>query len=118
MYETGYSAAEAALESQAHVYIASSSSDRVQGAVSKLKGTVAGQSVGSVHGRSVDLTSDASVKDLINWVSNDTEGGKQNGIDHVIFTAGDSLMLGDLSQVNIDDCKGVSRARWSMRYRC
>lgn len=107
----GYAAAEAALENQAHIYIASSSIDRVNGAVSKLKDTIDGQSAGSVQGRPIDLTSDSSVKEVVDWVSNDTEGGKQSGIDHVIFTAGDSLMLGDLSQVNIDDCKCVSETR-------
>ncbi|KAI5450208.1 hypothetical protein NCC49_003357 [Naganishia albida] len=111
----GYAAAEAALENQAHIYIASSSIDRVNGAVSKLKDTIDGQSAGSVQGRTIDLTSDSSVKEVVDWVSNDTEGGKQSGIDHVIFTAGDSLMLGDLSQVNIDDCKCALEVRfWGM----
>jgi NAD(P)-dependent dehydrogenase (short-subunit alcohol dehydrogenase family) len=112
---TGYAAAEAALESQAHVYIGSSSSDRVQGAVSKLKDTISGQSIGSAQGRAIDLTSDASVKEFIDWVSNDTEGGKEKGVDHTIFTAGDSLKLGDLLETDIDDVKGVSQARYLVR---
>lgn len=107
---TGYSAAEAALESQAHVYIGSSSSERVQRAVSQLKDTIPEQSIGSVQGRSIDLTSDESVKEFVDWVSNDVEGGKAKGVDHTIFTAGDALRLGDLMETDIEEAKAVSPA--------
>ena len=93
------------MESSAHVYIASSSPDRVSSAISDLKAT---SSSGSIQGRAIDLRSEDSVKQFVDWVAADTEGEKQQGIDHVVFTAGDALMLGHLMDTDLDAAKAVS----------
>ncbi|KAJ9095264.1 hypothetical protein QFC21_005630 [Naganishia friedmannii] len=112
----GYAAAEASLESRAHVYIASSSSVRVEKAVSQLQSTAAaagGEGKGSIQGRAIDLTSDSSVKEFIGWVSGDADGaGKERGVDHVIFTAGDALQLGDLMETDFEDAKKAFDVRF------
>ncbi|KAJ9119335.1 hypothetical protein QFC24_005806 [Naganishia onofrii] len=110
----GFAAAEASLESGAHVYIASSSSTRVENAVSQIQTAAAsateGGQKGSIQGREIDLTSDTSVKEFVGWVSADTkgDGGKEKGIDHVIFTAGDALQLGDLMETDFEDARKVT----------
>ncbi|KAJ9107189.1 hypothetical protein QFC19_002849 [Naganishia cerealis] len=111
----GYAAAEASLESGAHVYLASSSSTRIEAAVSRLT-TATHQSPtatgGSVQGRAIDLGSDDSVRQFIDWVSADTTVGKARGIDHVVFTAGDALRLGDLMDTDLEDAKGALEVRF------
>lgn len=63
---------------------------------------------GSIQGRAIDLRSDDSVKEFVEWVANDLEGGKQQGIDHVVFTAGDALRLGHLMETDLEAAKAVS----------
>lgn len=102
----GYGAAEAALESGANVYIGSSNAERVESAVKNLESANA-SGKGSIQGRAIDLKSDESVKEFVDWVANDKER-KEEGVDHLIFTAGDALMLGDLMDTNLEEAKAVS----------
>jgi NAD(P)-dependent dehydrogenase (short-subunit alcohol dehydrogenase family) len=103
----GYGAAEAALESGANVYIGSSNAERVESAVKSLESDNA-SGKGSIQGRAIDLKSDESVKEFVDWVAGDTKGGGEQGVDHLIFTAGDALMLGDLMDTNLKEAKAVS----------
>jgi NAD(P)-dependent dehydrogenase (short-subunit alcohol dehydrogenase family) len=103
----GYGAAEAALESGANVYIGSSNAERVESAVKSLESDNA-SGKGSIQGRAIDLKSDESVKEFVDWVAGDTKGGGEQGVDHLIFTAGDALMLGDLMDTNLEEAKAVS----------
>jgi NAD(P)-dependent dehydrogenase (short-subunit alcohol dehydrogenase family) len=104
---SGYSAAEATVESGGNVYIGSSNPERVESAVKSLESTI-GSGSGSVQGRAIDLRSDESVRAFVDWVAADTDGGKQEGVDHLIFTAGDPLMLGDLLETDLEGAKVVS----------
>ncbi|KAJ9112691.1 hypothetical protein QFC22_006193 [Naganishia vaughanmartiniae] len=110
----GYCAAEASLESGSHVYIASSSSTRVDKAVAQLQADAAGTEAvkGSIQGREIDLTSDESVEQFIAWVSGDTVAGKDKGVDHIIFTAGDALQLGDLMETDFEDARKAFDVRF------
>jgi NAD(P)-dependent dehydrogenase (short-subunit alcohol dehydrogenase family) len=81
----GLAVAQQAAAHGAQVVIASSNPDRVQGAVRTLGGTA--------EGRTVDLFSESSIGEFF---------VKLGDFDHLVFTAGDTLQLGEIAAINLE----------------
>jgi len=81
----GLAVAQQAAAQGAQVVIASSNPDRVQEAVRTLDG--------AAEARIVDLYSESSIQELF---------AELGDIDHLVFTAGDTLQLGEVAATNLD----------------
>src|SRR4051812_25033064 len=92
----GYAVAEAALSSGAHVTISSSNRAKVNTAVASLTTQYPDR---AVHGIISDL-SQRSVENDINSLFEKTQATAT--INHVVYTAADSLSLGALDTVTVD----------------
>lgn len=90
----GYGVAKAALlEHAAHVIIGSSSKDKVDRAIERLKADVANASVdGAVTGDVVDGKDTESVKAFF---------AKLGEVDHLVWTSGEKLHFGEKGGVNM-----------------
>jgi len=89
----GFGLAEALLEEDAYVYIASSSAARVHAAVAKLEHTYpskAGRAQGFVCDLGSDETLEANIARLFAEVAAAVPGGK---LDHAVHTAGEPLAV-------------------------
>ncbi|MCF0069124.1 SDR family oxidoreductase [Dyadobacter sp. CY261] len=91
----GLAVAQAAAAEGAQVIIVSSNAARVQRAVAELPGTGLGMQA--------DLSDEASVKRLFEEIST---------LDHLVFTAGENLLLGNISETEI----GTAREFFNLRY--
>lgn len=95
----GYGVAKASLLSHAsHVIIGSSSQQKVDNALSRLRSDISAASIsveGKVSGEVVDARDSASVKALFARVGE---------VDHLVWTSGDALRLG--FPVQIDENRG------------
>ncbi|KAF2454172.1 hypothetical protein BDY21DRAFT_113607 [Lineolata rhizophorae] len=98
----GYGVAEACLESgAARVIVASSNSERISKAVSKLTSAYPSRASAVVGGPATDLsnqdTIDANIKALL---ESTVAGGK---LDHVVMTAGDALKYKPIAETDMPD---------------
>jgi len=91
----GYAVAEYALAEGARVVIGSSHAGRVDAAVTAL-GTKA-------EGHALDLTDEAAIEAFFNGVGS---------FDHLVFTAGDSLRLGEIAATDLS----LARRAFDIRY--
>ena len=91
----GYAVAEYALAEGARVVIGSSHAGRVDAAVAAL-GTKA-------EGNALDLTDEAAIEAFFNGVGS---------FDHLVFTAGDSLRLGEIAATDLS----LARRAFDIRY--
>jgi len=91
----GYAVAEYALAEGARVVIGSSHAGRVDAAVAAL-GTKA-------EGNALDLTDEAAIEAFFNGVGS---------FDHLVFTAGDSLKLGEIGATDLS----LARRAFDIRY--
>ncbi|KAF2252036.1 short chain dehydrogenase [Trematosphaeria pertusa] len=100
----GYGLAEASIEHNALVTIASSSPSRVAAAVSKLRAAYPSKA-SNIHGLTADLSNPQTLESALDTLFADTAAhypGAQ--IDHVVFTAGDALRtmpLAGMSMANV-----------------
>ena len=100
----GYGVAKAALLSRAsHVIIASSSQERVNNALVRLKEEVASTSIerdlpanGTLTGEVVNATDSASVKAFMERIGE---------VDHLVWSSGDGLRLG-FPNIDLDKNRG------------
>lgn len=103
----GFGVAEACLENGCKVIISSSNPDRIQKTISKLRTSYPSQKE-NISGHACDLSDqenlDANIQGLFEKV------GK--GVDHVIFTAGDSLAVLPVSQLDMDRLKKAGTIRF------
>ena len=109
----GYAVAEALLEHSAHVIISGSNPTSVSRTLDRLRATPGGQGLSqnrgrgggaaTLSGKECDLsdpsTLEANLRELFLFAT--AEGTEK--LDHVVFTAGDSLNNGPLSGVTPDD---------------
>jgi NAD(P)-dependent dehydrogenase (short-subunit alcohol dehydrogenase family) len=91
----GYAVAEYALAEAAHVVIASSHAGRVEAAVAAL-GT-------NAEGHALDLTDEDAIESFFNMIGS---------FDHLVFTAGDSLRLGEIAATDLS----LARSAFDIRY--
>lgn len=91
----GYAVAEYAVEEGARVVIASSNAQRV---------AAAAESLGpKVEGYALDLTDERAIQSFFDATGN---------FDHLVFTAGDSLRLGELAKTDLSE----ARRAFDIRY--
>ncbi|WP_353720475.1 SDR family oxidoreductase [Dyadobacter sp. 676] len=91
----GLATAKAAAAEGAHVIVVSSNAARVQNAVLELQG--------NGFGMQADLSDEASVKRLFEEIGT---------FDHLVFTAGENLLLGSIAETEV----GKARAFFNLRY--
>jgi NAD(P)-dependent dehydrogenase (short-subunit alcohol dehydrogenase family) len=91
----GFAVAEAAAHAGAEVVIASSRQERVTAALQHLPQ--------SVHGEVVDFTNEEQVRAFF---------GKVGPLDHFVYTAGETLFLQQLAEMNIEDAQRAFEVRY------
>ncbi|XXX79913.1 SDR family oxidoreductase [Sorangium sp. So ce134] len=91
----GFATAEAAAREGAAVVVVSSRKERVDRAVAALPG--------GAEGHAVDLSSEAQIRGLF---------GRIGAFDHLVFTAGESLQLGEIGATDVD----AARRFFELRY--
>jgi NAD(P)-dependent dehydrogenase (short-subunit alcohol dehydrogenase family) len=91
----GLAVAQQAAAQGAHVVIASSNAERVQQAAQTVGGTV--------EGLTVDLSSEKAIQDFFATVGD---------FDHLVFTAGDTLQLGEIAATDLER----ARRAFDLRY--
>ena len=91
----GYAVAEYALAEGAHVVIASSHAGRVEAAVTALGS--------NAEGHALDLTDEHAIEAFFNVAGS---------FDHLVFTAGDSLRLGEIASTDLS----LARRAFDIRY--
>ena len=91
----GLAVAENAAGMGAEVVIASSNADRVRTAVAAIGGKAQGQAV--------DLSDEQAIQDFIE---------KSGPIDHLVFTAGDTLQLDDLAAMDLQKARRAFELRY------
>ncbi|HEX4635702.1 MAG TPA: SDR family oxidoreductase [Rhizomicrobium sp.] len=91
----GFAVAQAAAKEGAQLTIASSRKASIEAALVKLPG--------GTHGHAVDLKDEASIQALF---------GKVGALDHLVFTAGESLQLAKLADVDL----AAAREFFALRY--
>ncbi|CAH2811727.1 MAG: hypothetical protein CBARDMAM_6672 [uncultured Caballeronia sp.] len=91
----GYAVAEYALAEGAHVVIASSHAGRVEAAVKALGS--------NAEGHVFDLTDERAIEAFFNAAGS---------FDHLVFTAGDSLRLGEIASMDLS----LARRAFDIRY--
>ncbi|CAD0082323.1 unnamed protein product [Aureobasidium vineae] len=92
----GYGVAEASLENGAHVIISSSNESRVQEAVSKLQKAYP-SAAQRVEGYAANMGDQASLESNVEQLFK-----KAGSLNHVVFTAGDSLAMMPLEDATMD----------------
>jgi len=84
----GFATAEMAAREGAAIVVASSRRENVDRAVARLpKGT---------EGYAIDLSNEEQVRDFFNHIGT---------FDHLVFTAGEMLHLGELSETNVEQAR-------------
>ncbi|KAF2264178.1 NAD(P)-binding protein [Lojkania enalia] len=97
----GYAIAEACIESGAIVTISSSNPTRVKSAVDSLKASYP-SSTSKIRGLAVDLAHAGTLESSLEKLLNDTvQELSDNKLDHVIFTAGDTLSMMPISEMTM-----------------
>lgn len=107
----GYAVAEAALEHGASVIISSSNKNKIDNALQRLKAhsQAAELPESNISGEPCDLTNPDTLEDNIkNLLEFATLDGK---LDHVVFTAGDSMKPPSLESVTVEDISKLSMVR-------
>ncbi|KAF3077750.1 hypothetical protein TWF569_000056 [Orbilia oligospora] len=106
----GFAVAEASLEQDANVTIASSSPSKLQSAISRLQSAYP-ESSNKIKGTTLNLSSEDVEDQIIAAYEFATENG-QNKLDHVVNTAGDSFSLPKLSEVTPAGAVAVTTVRY------
>jgi NAD(P)-dependent dehydrogenase (short-subunit alcohol dehydrogenase family) len=91
----GFATAQAAAQEDALLVVVSSNKQRVDQAVAELPE--------GAEGYAVDLTNEGQVRGFFDSVGS---------FDHLIFTAGESLQLGDLASTNLDSAQQFFKLRY------
>lgn len=103
----GYCVAEASLESGAEVIVSSSQEKRVQSAIAALTETYP-SAKNRVSGYACDLSSpnlDSNIKELF--------AKCQGKLDHIVFTAGDSLATMPLAEITLEKMQKAAMVRFN-----
>lgn len=101
----GYAVAEKTLASNANVHIASSNFSRIQESVKSLKNRFPN---GKVFGHTCDLAG-SDVEDTLESLL-----GTIGPLDHIVFTAGDSLAIQPLETIDLDAIHQAGHIRFAV----
>lgn len=110
----GYALAEACLEHGALVAISSSNPTRITSAVTKLQASYPSKA-SHVVGLRVDLSNPATLDQELAQLFEHTVaqiGGADAKLDHVIFTAGDSLAMSKVSDLSVEGIMKAGQIRF------
>lgn len=105
----GFASAEAAIEHGASVIIASSKSDKVQSAITRICQAYP-EAKDRITGQAVDLSADDAEEQIVALFDFATEKGKHN-LDHVIETAGDNFRLAPLTETTREKILAPTKVR-------
>ncbi|PVH97520.1 short chain dehydrogenase [Periconia macrospinosa] len=100
----GYGVAEGVLEHGAKIAIASSNPTRIASAASSLAASYPSKS-SNIHSFTVDLANHSTIEANLAKLFDDVVaaiGGADKKLDHVVYTAGDSLALTKIADLNIE----------------
>lgn len=103
----GYAVAEASLEFGANVIISSSSSSRVESAITKLQ-TAYPSAAKNIKGFPCDLSKEAELEKSIAALFQSA-----GPLDHVVFTAGEPIPAIPLSQATVENIKSPFTVRYT-----
>ncbi|KAF2437780.1 NAD(P)-binding protein [Karstenula rhodostoma CBS 690.94] len=109
----GFGSAEITLEHAptSTVLLSSSVQSKIDNAISRLEKSYP-SAVGRVHGKTVDLSNDetmeSQISELLQWAT--SNGTKQ--LDHLIFTAGDSVDIRPLAENTLAQVKRSGNVRY------
>jgi NAD(P)-dependent dehydrogenase (short-subunit alcohol dehydrogenase family) len=92
----GFSVAEASLLHGATVVVVSNNRSKIDGALARL-------SHSKVDGQMADLSDEREVKSLFR---------KLGAFDHLVFTAGDSILQGSINETSLTDAKNFFQVRF------
>lgn len=107
----GLAVAEASIEAGATVIVSSSNSSRVQSVVAKLQSTYPSRKA-QIAGVVCNLGDDASLEaNLVSLLNSSTENGSKK-LDHVAFTAADSLAVTTLKDFDLKKMHDAGRIRF------
>ncbi|RFU81817.1 dehyrdogenase reductase domain-containing [Trichoderma arundinaceum] len=109
----GFCVAEAALEHGAQVIISSSNQTKLNAALSRLQSHIKAANLGDpsklVSAKTCDLADTDKIEDsVVELLEFATKDGK---IDHVIYTAGDTLNTTSLKEITVKDIHAISQVR-------
>lgn len=109
----GYGVAEACIEYGALVVISSSNSSRVHGSVDKIKKAYPSKT-SNIHGLTVDLSKPETLEQELDKLFKGTvqKIGENGKIDHVIFTAGDSLSTMSIEEMTVEKITKAGQIRF------
>ena len=99
----GLAVAKRAAGEGADVIIASHNAERVKRAVAEIEAGGAGRVSGRVSGHAIDLRSQPAVRRLFETIGN---------LDHVVYTAGEELLISPLSDLDLAAARGFFELRY------
>lgn len=105
----GYAVAEASLEFGAIVTIASSNPSRIEKAVQNLQ-TAYPSAKDRITGYACNLNDEATLEHNIIALLGNLPGDKK--LNHVVFTAGESIPVTPLSETNVEKIRGAMTTRY------
>lgn len=121
----GFCVAECALEHGASVIVSGSNSDRLQSALARLRESYSYVGSGRISGHRCDLGQpgqlEGNIRTLLqsctknknhNKNQNHDENNDDKKIDHIVFTAGDSLRLTPISSASVADIQAAGVVRF------
>ncbi|KAF2114067.1 hypothetical protein BDV96DRAFT_495046 [Lophiotrema nucula] len=108
----GFGVAEAALEFGAIVTISSSNQKRIDDAIARLKKSYPSATT-KIRGVTVDLSKpDTLEQEIETLFKNTVKDLSDNKLDHVVFTAADSLAMMPLSEMNMESILKAGQIRF------
>ncbi|OKL55357.1 hypothetical protein UA08_09421 [Talaromyces atroroseus] len=106
----GLAVARGALQEGAHITISSSSSDKVTKSVEQLRADFPSDNVNHIRGYKADLSIKAQIESAVDGLLSYAANGST--IDHIVFTAGNSLSMKPLSECTVDDLEALLVVRF------
>lgn len=108
----GFAAASAALESGAHVLLASSRQSRLDSALARLRAAYPSRTGSLLPAIQVDLATDATLESEIQRLLDAATAAGAHKLDHVLMTAGDSIAEMPLPDVTLARAKHAGNVRF------
>ncbi|KAL9003612.1 MAG: hypothetical protein Q9188_003533 [Gyalolechia gomerana] len=105
----GYCVAEAALEYGAHVCIASSQQSKLDKKIAQLQSTYPDKDT-KISGYTCDLSQPQQLESNIESLLKAAAGTFK--LDHVVFTAGDAIKVGPISETSVDAIQACGNIRF------
>jgi NAD(P)-dependent dehydrogenase (short-subunit alcohol dehydrogenase family) len=106
----GLAVARGALQEGARITISSSSSDKISKSVEQLRADFPSDDVNNIRGYKADLSIKTEIEGVVDGLLNYAANG--SSIDHIVFTAGNSLSVKSLAECSMDDLDALLVVRF------